>query len=316
MKSKKWLGLLLFLVGFCIACTPQLAPPESLPNGAESVRQIQHAMGTTQVAKDSSRVVILTNEGTDMALALGVTPVGAVRSWSGDPYYDYIAAEMTGVEMVGNELQPNLEKIAALKPDLILGSKVRHKGIYRKLRAIAPTVFSETLGVTWKDNLKLYSEALGHSEQAEVLLAEWDARVADFQERLGDQNIEVSLVRFMPGAARVYYKDSFPGQIVNEVGLARPEEQDRNGFAQQVSLEQISAMDGDAIFYFVFGGSQGEQQPLETVSQPWLDQPLWQRLSAVQTGKVYAVDDAIWTSSSGIKAANLMLDDLYIHLNL
>lgn len=270
-------------------------------------------MGTTYVEHTPRRVVILTNEATDIALALGISPVGAVKSWSGDPYYDYIAADMVSVELVGDELQPNLEKITSLRPDLILGSKVRQEAVYAQLSEIAPTVFSETIGVTWKDNLRLYAEALGRSNQADTLLAEWDNRVSDFRQKLGDQRIEISLVRFMPGTARIYYKDSFPGQILSEAGLARPDAQDKNDFAQEVSLEQIPQTDGDVLFYFVFGGV-GAEQSVSTITQPWLEQPLWQQLKAVQQGSVYAVEDEIWTASSGIKAANLLLDDLYTYL--
>src|SRR5262245_58775697 len=54
-------------------------------NAAE--RTITHAMGETVVKGTPLRVVVLTNEGTEALLALGVKPVGAVKSWTGDPWY-------------------------------------------------------------------------------------------------------------------------------------------------------------------------------------------------------------------------------------
>lgn len=315
--SKRVIALAICLVGLppiaaCSHRTPTAVSPAV--EEAQSTRPIAHAMGSTQVVGNPSRVVALTNEATDIALALGATPVGAVKSWSSDSFNEYLAADMTSVELVGDELQPNLEKIAALKPDLILGSKVRQAQVYSQLSAIAPTVFSETLGFTWKENLRLYADALGRSEQADALIADWEQRTTDFKQRLGDQTLEVSLVRFMPGAARTYYKNSFPGQILSEVGLARPEAQDKDDFAQEISLEQISQMDGDVLFYFVFGGVGANQAA--AAAQPWLTHPLWRQLNAVEQGRVYAVSDAVWTASSGIQAANLLLDDLYTHLGL
>ncbi|AIE61250.1 Fe3+-siderophore achromobactin ABC transporter periplasmic protein [Bacillus methanolicus MGA3] len=103
---------------------------------------VEHAMGTTKLEKTPKRVVVLTNEGTEALLALGVKPVGAVQSWLGDPWYDHIKNDMEGVEVVGVEHEVNLEKIAALKPDLIIGNKLRQEAVYDKLSAIAPTVFS------------------------------------------------------------------------------------------------------------------------------------------------------------------------------
>src|SRR3546814_20609936 len=84
--------------------------------GGATARVVEHAMGMTEVPDAPERVVILTNEGTEALLALGVTPVGAVRSWLGDPWYDHIAADMDAVVVVGTEHAPNLEVIAALRP--------------------------------------------------------------------------------------------------------------------------------------------------------------------------------------------------------
>ena len=71
-------------------------------------------MGSTILEKAPEKVVILTNEGTEALLALGVKPVGAVQSFTGDPWYDHIAKEMKDVQVVGLESQVNIEAIAAL----------------------------------------------------------------------------------------------------------------------------------------------------------------------------------------------------------
>ena len=46
---------------------------------------VEHAMGKQN--SNRKRVVILSNEGTEALLELGVNPVGAVQSWIGDPWY-------------------------------------------------------------------------------------------------------------------------------------------------------------------------------------------------------------------------------------
>lgn len=109
---------------------------------------------------------MLTNEATEAVLALGVKPIGAVQSWLGDPWYDHIKDKMKGVENVGTEAAPNIEKIASLNPDLIIGNKIRQEEVYDKLKAIAPTVFAETLSGEWKDNFKLTAEALNKKQKA------------------------------------------------------------------------------------------------------------------------------------------------------
>jgi len=110
------------------------ATPAASQGGEERV--IKHAMGETKVPTNPQRIVVLTNEGTEALLALGVKPVGAVQSFTGDPWYPHIKDQMTGVEVLGKESEPNLELIAALKPDLIIGNKMRHEKIYAKCLAV------------------------------------------------------------------------------------------------------------------------------------------------------------------------------------
>lgn len=285
---------------------------DPLSKTAKSSGTIRHAMGTTEINGSPGRVITLTNEATDIVLALEVKPVGSIKSWNGDPYYDYIEDKLTGVPVIGDQYQPNLEKIATLKPDLILGSKVRHEQVYSQLSTIAPTVFSETYGLTWKQNLRLYAKALNKEAAGQQVLAEWNQRLADFRSKMGNRlNTKVSLVRFMPDKARIYYRDSFPGQILVEAGLQRPDAQDKAGNHGEVSLEQIGQLDGDVILYFTAEKGDGDAAGLEKV---WLNHPLWQTLTAAQNNQVYKVSDVHWNAAQGVQAANLALDDLYKHL--
>ena len=287
--------------------TEQAQPSSNFAN-----REIKHAMGTTKVPETPNRVVVLTNEANDNVLALGVKPVGAVKSWWGNPYFKYIQADLQGVPVVGEELQPSLEKIAALKPDLIIGSKVRHQNIYPQLSQIAPTVYSQTLGADWKENFYLYAKAVDRKTKAQQLIAEWDRRVVDFRSKMGDRlDLEISIVRFLPGQARIYHRDNFAGKILTEIGFQRPPSQQQDKFADEITLENISQMDGDIIFHMTFD-PQSDRALQQT--QKWLEDPLWQSLQAVKNKQVYQVNDVHWNTGAGIQAANKMLDDLYEYL--
>lgn len=279
-------------------------------NEEGSTRTIEHAMGTTEVPENPQRIVILTNEGTEALLALGITPVGAVKSWLGEPWYDHIKDKMEGVEVVGDELQPNIEVIAGLEPDLIIGSKVRQEKMYDQLSEIAPTVFSETFSGNWQENFALYADAVNKKAEGEKLLSDFDKRIEDAKAKLGDKlSMEVSMVRFLPEGARIYYKDSFSGVLLEKLGFARPESQNKDELAEEVTKERIPEMDGDILFYFVW-----ENQPGETAGQKmaeeWMEDPLWKNLDVVRKGNVHEVSDAIWNTSGGILSANLMLDEL------
>lgn len=277
----------------------------SLPVAA---REITHAMGVTDVPDSPQRIVVLTNEGTEALLEIGVTPVGAVRSWLGDPWYDHIASEMADVTVVGEESAINLEAIAALEPDLILGNKTRQEKIYDQLSAIAPTVMSERLRGDWKINMALYTDAVGKGAEGQAALDAFDARVARIAEEAGPLLEEkISLGRFMASLTRIYYKDTFAGLILGEIGFQRPAVQDKDEFADDVGKERIPDFDGDRLFYFVYETGDGAAQ---TQANDWTNDPLWQNLPVVKAGKAYAVDDAVWNTAGGIIAANLLLDDV------
>lgn len=270
---------------------------------------VKHAMGTTTIPAEPKRVVILTNEGTEALLSMGVKPVGAVQSWTGSPWYDHIKADMEGVEDLGKEDQPNIEAIVALKPDLILGNKMRQEKIYEQLNAIAPTVFTETLRGEWKNNFMVYAEAINKKAEGQKVIADFDARAAEFKQKAGDKlKQQISVVRFMPGKTRIYYKQTFSGIIFDQLGISRPASQMKDEFAADVSKERIPEMEGDILFYFTYETGDGKASKLE---EEWLADPLWNNLNVVKNKKVFKVNDAIWNTAGGVKAANLLLDDLY-----
>lgn len=279
------------------------------PAASNETRVIKHAMGEETLTGTPERIVILTNEGTEALLAVGIKPVGAVQSWIGDPWYDHIKQEMEGVTVVGDELQPNLELIASLKPDLIIGNKVRQEKIYDQLKQIAPTIFSEDLAGDWKINFKLYSEALNKQAEGEQKMAAFDKRVAEVKAKLGNKaETKVSVARFSAKQVRIYQKQTFSGVLLSQLGIARPESQDKDSFMEVMSKETIPSMDGDVLFYFV-SEVPGKNDAAKVVEE-WKKDPLFQNLSVTKNNKIIQVDEAIWNSAGGYEAANLLLDEL------
>ncbi|MCA0170626.1 ABC transporter substrate-binding protein [Bacillus sp. RAR_GA_16] len=311
MVKKSWLILCLATFMILAACGTSGNNGNSSSDEKqeeEGTRTVTHAMGETEVPENPEKVVILTNEGTEALLAMDVTPVGAVQSWLGDPWYDHISDDMKDVEVVGTESEVNLEAVAALKPDLIIGNKLRQEDIYDQLSAIAPTVFSETLKGDWQENFEFYAKALNKEDKGEEVMNAYSDRIDSMSEELGDQlDKKVSVVRFLAGQTRIYYKDSFSGVILEQLGFDRPESQQKEDFAEEVTKERIPEMDGDVLFYFTYEAGDGEAN---STADEWTNDPLWNNLQVVKDGNVHEVSDAIWNTSGGVLSANLMLDDI------
>lgn len=268
------------------------------------VRVVSHAMGETKVPLYPQRVIVL--GGLDNILALGIKPIAATTLGDNN-FLKYLDHLTDGIEKIGTNGQPNLEKILYLKPDLILGLNW-DADLYENLSQIAPTVLAED-DIDWKQWLRKFAEALGETEKAENLLQEYDQRIKDLREKLGDNltKTQVSLVNFWANSARIYMNRSFSGSIIKEIGFSRPVYQDKDKTQENVSLELIPQMAGDAIFLILGGHNKSKLRQ-------FINHPLWSDLPAVQQNRVYPVRNDVWIAAWGIIGANAVVDDICKYL--
>ncbi|MEV0586239.1 iron-siderophore ABC transporter substrate-binding protein [Nonomuraea sp. NPDC050310] len=279
---------------------------------AEAFRTIKHAMGETKIPTQPKRVVALDQSFVDAVLTLETPVVGYTTYRSIDDklpdYMAKVAAEYgKDATPVGSLEQPSLEKIMALKPDLIVSAKVRHEALYDKLSKIAPTVFSETTGAIWKENVRLMGQALGKEQLADTKIKEFEDRAgkigAAIKEKEGEMPT-VSVVRFAgEPTTRLYVENSYSGIVLKDVGFPRPENQpkDPNAIAVDISQERIAEFDADHIFVSTYADPSAEGPKKQFVNNP-----LWGKLK----GEKHDVQDAIWMSAVGLQGAHAILDDL------
>jgi iron complex transport system substrate-binding protein len=287
------------------ACGNDEGAGSATQSDAATPRRIAHAMGTTRISGTPRRVVVLDTGELDSAVALGIKPVGAVEAIAGAGFPAYLADAVKGVEIVGTIEQPNLEAIAALKPDLILSSKLRHEAIYDQLSRIAPTVFSEEVGVAWKENFALHGRALGRADDARRLQAEYETKAGALGEALGAKRdrTAVSVVRSVGDEVRIYETANFLGTILEDVGLPRPQAQDDDEFATTATQERIADLDGDVMILSRFGDDHRLLGRLQASR-------LWPRLRVVRAKRIYEVPDDLWFLGIGNLAARGILDGL------
>jgi iron complex transport system substrate-binding protein len=280
-----------------------------------STRTIIHAMGETEVPANPQRIVVAGYNESEDLVALGVKPVGVM--------YDavsrsFLQAALQDVPVIGAEDRPNLEKIVALKPDLIIAVNWAAEGIYPELSAIAPTVVVDRGAgfAAWRESLSLVADVVGRSEGATELLADYDQRVSELRATLQARQLDelqVSVFGSWNAQFAIFnYVEGFPINILNEVGLQVTETQ-RDLYAANpeafdaMSLEFLPQLDGDRIFFLdsTIEGQGGDKAFVSGVK----NNPLFTKLSAVQAGKVCEVPYGRWNEGS-VLAANLILDDI------
>jgi iron complex transport system substrate-binding protein len=154
---------------------------------------IEHAFGSTEITEEPERVVTWGWGTADAVIALGVTPVAMpAQSYGGneDGVMPWLAEalEEKGAEtptMLSETEEPPYEEILEAKPDLILA---HYSGItedqYKKLSEIAPTVAypEEAWSTPWRDVITIAGQALDKEAEAEQLLTDIDAEVAEAAE--------------------------------------------------------------------------------------------------------------------------------------
>ncbi|MER6506853.1 iron-siderophore ABC transporter substrate-binding protein [Nonomuraea sp. NPDC001636] len=287
--------------------------PAATSSADPAARTIEHAMGSTRISGQPKRVVALDQSFVDAVLTLETPVIGYTTYRSIDTKLpDYLGPLVAryGKEAtpVGTLEQPSLEKIAALKPDLIVSAKVRHEALYDKLSKIAPTVFSETTGAIWKENLRLMGRALGKEDLADARIKAFEQRAgtigAAIKEKAGGKLPTVSIVRFAgEPTVRLYVEKSYSGVVLKDVGFPRPEGQPTkdDAIAVDVSQERIADLDADHIFVATYPDPASDGP-----KEKFVGNPLWGRLK----GDKHEVSDLTWMSAVGIQGAHAILDDL------
>jgi iron complex transport system substrate-binding protein len=300
---------------FSWGCQRANSPPVAVN---QNCRQVNHSQGVTCIPDDWQTLIALDSVTAEGAIALDIKPLGTTFSGISKHLED----RLTDVKNIGTTGEPNLEKILALKPDLIVGIDSQ-ENIYPQLSKIAPTTLIKfTHSGNWKAVFQEFSTFIGKKEVAEEVMAKYDQRIAKFKEKMGDRPPVVSVVRIYPDSINLYLRDSFVGTILADAGLPRPESQNLsaeeakkiagNEIQMSISKELLSKADGDVIFIWTGENDPKINEELQTKIIALQKEPLWQNLKAVKNGRVYQVP-SYWIGSGAI-AANLVLDDLFKYL--
>lgn len=313
-------GLTLLATAACGSPAAGSGPSTSAAAGTAGYPlTMEHTMGTTTIESAPKRVVALDPSYIDAALLLEADLVGYVqyRQDPKAPFAPYLGdvADATKESVnVGTLAEPNLEKILELQPDLIVSAKVRHEALYPQLSKIAPTIFSESTGPTWKENVVFLGEALGKKAKAEELVKAYEDRAqkvgAEILKKQPDATY--SLVRFTGGdTARLYSSNSFIGEIMTDMHIPRPKDapDSTEEIFVPLSAEQILQGDAGLVMVSAFTPAGPEGDKARAQQKAFESNPLWKRLK----GDVVAVDDGTFLASVSIQGAHAVITDLAKH---
>jgi iron complex transport system substrate-binding protein len=273
-------------------------------------RVVEHAAGRTEVPVEPRRVVALDPSSALNLDALGVPVVGAVRPNIASPAV--VEEFLADAEIVGTLSEPNLERVAGLRPDLIValpdGGEVANLD---ELRRIAPTVAYEFANPEWERMLRDQATFVGREERAEALIGEHESRLARLRRRVEVAGRPtINYLRFYAASLGVClgYLET---RMMSEAGFRFPEGYGHtpdNQRCTEESTEQLPRLDADVLLVGTDPGG-------EDLTREYRESPLWKRLGAVREGRVLEVDTGVWLSFD-YPGIGMMLDDLERALRL
>lgn len=273
-------------------------------------RRVDTPLGPVDVPLRPERVVVFDRRGTLAYLTdLGVTPVGAMSAPAiyGSKFHPLLT-DVDAVETLDWQ-DPDLEKVATMNPDLIVGFRSDVEPVYEQLTGIAPTVALAIDLSNPHEQLTELGHILGMEDKAAELLQGFEAEVEAAKERV-TQTGTVSLILPLQDGIRIYRGVDFAGQVIQALGMTMTPDIDELGASAGddivvVSFEQASVLDGDTLV--VFANLSSEQN---VIKQNLYDMPVFQTVPAVRNGRVVEVESQANFGTAGLKGQRQILEAL------
>ncbi|WP_406864815.1 iron-siderophore ABC transporter substrate-binding protein [Streptomyces sp. HUAS MG47] len=233
-------------------------------NSAAFPVTLEHKYGSTTIDKEPKRVVTLGLSDQDAVLALGIKPVGAVDWFKEQPYGKWPWTKdkwgSTKPEIVGERDEYNIEKIAALKPDLVIAQysgmkKEQYDTLSKFTKVVAQPKGLPDYGASWQVMTTQIGKSLGKTTETDKLIADIDARfkaVRDKHPEFAQKTLAVA-DSFEAGKYSAFTKTDPKSIFFQELGFKLKPEIDtmaKPGWnVAELSAEKLNVLDVDRLVW-------------------------------------------------------------------
>lgn len=290
------------------------APAASATQPAFAPITIVHKLGTTVIEQRPRHVAVLDMNEVDFLDQLGVPVAGMVKDYV--PHFLIRYKDDQDIRDLGAIVQPNLEHIHALQPDLVLMTSIQANH-YQELSQIAPTLHfdvdyqnSESKHIeVVKQHLLTLGRIFGKEDLARQKAAELDAKVADARKVTQERPEKALIVLHNNGAFSAFGVQSRYGFVFDALGVKPASTAIEAGLhGQPISSEFIQQANPD-IIYVVDRTAVMEHRPVMTAEQ--MANPLLRQTNAWKNGRVIFVDaDAWYITAASVTSLKRVIDDV------
>jgi ferric citrate transport system substrate-binding protein len=261
---------------------------------------VKHVLGTAEVSGTPKRVVALEYSFIQALDQLGVAPVGIADDKAADRIEQLLGKKIEYTS-VGTRLEPNLELVSSLKPDLIIADSTRHAKIYKQLGSIAPTIVLNSWEGSYqeiKDSVVTIAEAMGNHDAGVQAVQKHEKAMADMAAQIPkDEKRTFMLAVSNPDSLSLHTSGSFTGSVFQALGLT-PAVQADEATESGAGLERIAAVNPGVLLIATDGAGTAYDQ--------WKDTPTWKGISAAQNKQVYVVDRNQFSRFRGLGTAEVI----------
>lgn len=275
---------------------------------------VKHELGTTSIAYHPQRAAVLDMNEADFLDQLSIPIAGMPKDYV--PHFLQKYKDDQKVQDLGAIVQPNMERIYTLKPDIILMTPLQANQ-YQALSKIAPTVHYD---INFNNSQQHHIEAIkahlitlgqifNQQQLATQKVDALDAKVAEVRKITANRPEKALVVLHNNGAFSNFGVQSRYGFVFNAFGV-KPASTvvDTSLHGQPISSEFIKQADPD-ILYIVDRTAVMEHRP--TIDAERMSNPLLRQTKAWKNGKVVFVDaDAWYITAASPTSMHILIDDV------
>ncbi len=261
-----------------------------------------------EVPKNPKKVVVFDMGSLDTINQLGVGEAVIGAPLKTLPKY---LDTFKSVESAGGIKEPDMEKINAMQPELIIISG-RQQDAQKDLEKIAPTLY---LGVdsakTWestKQNIETLGTIFDKEEVAKEKITKLETDIKDLKEKAEASKKKGLVTLVNEGSLSAYGKGSRFGIVHDTFGVAMADDKiEASTHGQEISYEYVLEKNPDVLFVIdrtkAIGGDDSKNNVADNV--------LVKQTNAGKNGKVITLTPDVWyLSGGGIESTELMIQDV------
>ncbi|MEF2902175.1 MAG: ABC transporter substrate-binding protein [Terrisporobacter sp.] len=258
------------------------------------------AGGTTGKSEDVAKektVVAATVSGSQVLDKLDANVVGIPTTQLEMP------EKFKGLPEVGQSMNPDLEVVASLNPDVFVMDNAFKDSVEKSLKEYDfNTFFLKTN--TYTDYIKSIEElgkTIDKEEEATTLINELKNIEKEVKSKKGDKAPTVAIIFGSGENFMLATETSYLGDLVKTVGgkniASKLDKNVENGYVQ-LSLEYILEQNPDYILRFAHGNLEETKKSFDKAFDK---NPAYQELNAVKNNKVVDLDSNVFNVSANLK---------------